>query len=73
MAQPQFDLEAVGGTGRNLLMRWQPEDAWTNVGHFGSYNDAEFVLRLLRKATEPAQEHTGKQDELGARRSATSP
>jgi len=73
MTQPQFDLEAVAGTGRDLLMRWQPEDAWTTIGHFGSYNDAEYVLRLLRKATEQAPEHTGKQGGPVALRSATSP
>jgi hypothetical protein len=49
MAEPEFDLEGVGGTGRYLLMRWQPEDPWRQIARFDSYNDAEFVLELLRR------------------------
>lgn len=54
MAETEYGLRAVG-TGRILMKRttWNEKDeaCWTDLATFGSYNDAEWTLRLIRRGT----------------------
>lgn len=48
----EWDLRSNGtGVQRVLMNRLSPENAWRDVATFASYNDAEWVLRHLRKAS----------------------
>ena len=58
-ARWEYALRDSGGTSRVLMRRFCDEAghaangddvAWKDVASFGSYNDAEQVLGLLRKA-----------------------
>lgn len=60
-AHPQFSLQTAPGVGAKLLYRYcddagQHSDGhaayWQPIAEFKSYNDAEMVLRLLRKAAD---------------------
>lgn len=59
-SREEFDLRAPGGTRRVLMSRRVTaydqrkgvEPVWQDIATFDSYNDAEHVLRLLRKATQ---------------------
>lgn len=56
----EFDLRYIGGTRRALMQRRVTAydqrkgvyPVWTDIATFDSYNDAEYVLALLRKATQ---------------------
>ena len=55
MIRWEFGLEAAGGVSRHLIQRLisdgQKEEAtWRRIATFESYNDAEHVLTLIRKA-----------------------
>lgn len=54
----EFDLRAGPGVSRVLMRRQYlrakgPDKAcWKDIARFDSYNEAEWVLRLLRKASK---------------------
>jgi hypothetical protein len=47
----EYDLRVGGSsTGRVLMRRSDADAAWSDIATFTSYNDADWVLRQLRKA-----------------------
>lgn len=53
----EYALEAEGGVHRWLISRLvttgeKGETAWKRVARFDSYNDAEWVLTLIRRGLE---------------------
>ena len=50
-------------TSRVLMRRLAPDRAWSDIATFASYNDAEWVLRLLNLAlgaSVPPEETEGR-------------
>lgn len=51
MSEVQWSLRAGAGSARVLMRHLgNPDSCWVDVGSFPSYNDAEWVLRILQKA-----------------------
>jgi hypothetical protein len=45
----EYDLRLATSTAR-ILMQRIPGGIWKDIARFDSYNDAEHILRLIRKA-----------------------
>ena len=53
MSGPEYDLRCGNTSTSRVLMERSPNGVWKDVATFASYNDAERVLRLISRATDP--------------------